>query len=247
MQKKLRIFVDWLLAPCLACVPSVNSEPSTTRPRTSEIRSAAQEATQTQQSATDYDKDGVSDAEDRCPDLEGIKPRGCPLPLPDSDHEGLVDSEDKCPLEAETPNGFQDRDGCADQIPSDLADALKGSNYSLRDGDALEQGGGISERMAEVVDRVASALRKYPEVSVVVFVYGIDADRPQYGRNPTQRRADSLATHIKEQGKISIERVSAQGLGASSSRRIEFQLMVEDGFVNLGVTRTSSGAVRPRQ
>ena len=42
----------------------------------------------------DSDNDGVSDKEDACPTIKGLKQfKGCP----DSDEDGLIDSEDKCP------------------------------------------------------------------------------------------------------------------------------------------------------
>jgi hypothetical protein len=45
---------------------------------------------------TDSDGDGISDAEDKCPDMAGIsKYGGCPIP--DSDGDAINDEEDKCP------------------------------------------------------------------------------------------------------------------------------------------------------
>jgi outer membrane protein OmpA-like peptidoglycan-associated protein len=47
----------------------------------------------------DKDKDGIMDAEDKCPDVPGIaKYQGCPVP--DTDKDGLNDDEDKCPTVA---------------------------------------------------------------------------------------------------------------------------------------------------
>jgi TonB family protein len=80
----------------------------------------------------DADGDGVSDAEDRCPnepeDRDGYKDGdGCPDP--DNDGDGIPDAQDKCPNDAEDLDQFQDEDGCpepdndADGIP-DLNDPL---------------------------------------------------------------------------------------------------------------------------
>src|SRR5258706_1523915 len=45
---------------------------------------------------TDTDKDGIVDAEDKCPTVPGLaKYQGCPVP--DTDKDGLNDEEDKCP------------------------------------------------------------------------------------------------------------------------------------------------------
>ncbi len=58
----------------------------------------------------DRDGDGVSDKEDKCPDLAGLKTlMGCP----DRDADGLADNDDKCPDIAGLANlmGCPDRDG----------------------------------------------------------------------------------------------------------------------------------------
>jgi hypothetical protein len=34
----------------------------------------------------------------------------------DYDGDGITDSKDKCPTRPETPNGFQDEDGCPDVV-----------------------------------------------------------------------------------------------------------------------------------
>ncbi len=45
---------------------------------------------------TDTDKDGIADADDKCPTVPGLaKYQGCPVP--DTDKDGLNDEEDKCP------------------------------------------------------------------------------------------------------------------------------------------------------
>jgi len=97
---------------------------------------------------TDSDKDGFPDAVDACPALAGVAAHGCPPP-PDRDHDSVVDSadecpdiagdmpngcvdpdpdkdgvaaeKDKCPTEPETSNGFEDDDGCPDEV----SDAVK--------------------------------------------------------------------------------------------------------------------------
>jgi len=60
--------------------------------------------------AGDADGDGVSDKNDECPDVPGLKEfNGCP----DSDGDGIPDHKDRCPDEAGTPelNGCPDSDG----------------------------------------------------------------------------------------------------------------------------------------
>jgi OmpA-OmpF porin, OOP family len=62
----------------------------------------------------DRDKDGIGDADDKCPDDFG-KMRvkefyGCP----DKDQDGVADKADGCPDQPEDTDGFSDTDGCPD-------------------------------------------------------------------------------------------------------------------------------------
>jgi hypothetical protein len=58
----------------------------------------------------------VPDADDACPNVAAGETPGFRLgcPLTDRDGDTLEDSVDKCPDEAETFNGVNDEDGCAD-------------------------------------------------------------------------------------------------------------------------------------
>ncbi len=67
----------------------------------------------------DSDGDGVPDSKDKCPNVKGEPPDGCPADR-DSDGDGIIDSKDKCPNEPETKNGFEDDDGCPDELPAQV-------------------------------------------------------------------------------------------------------------------------------
>ncbi len=69
----------------------------------------------------DSDGDGVADSKDKCPNEKGEPPDGCPSTR-DSDGDGIIDSKDKCPNEPETKNGFEDDDGCPDELPAQVKD-----------------------------------------------------------------------------------------------------------------------------
>ncbi len=67
--------------------------------------------------APDADHDGVADAQDRCPNEpagDGASPAQQGCPETDHDHDGVPDARDRCPEQAETINGVQDDDGCAE-------------------------------------------------------------------------------------------------------------------------------------
>ena len=55
----------------------------------------------------DYDNDGINDEQDQCPSAEGTaKYKGCPIP--DTDKDGINDEQDKCP----TTKGLGRYEGC---------------------------------------------------------------------------------------------------------------------------------------
>lgn len=64
----------------------------------------------------DSDKDGISDAEDRCPDVYGLSNlQGCP----DRDGDGIADIDDKCP----DLKGVESLQGCPDKDKDGITDA----------------------------------------------------------------------------------------------------------------------------
>jgi hypothetical protein len=63
----------------------------------------------------DNDRDGILDVDDKCPNLPGPPPDGCPhAPTTDRDGDGIPDPVDKCPDDPEDFDGFEDADGCPD-------------------------------------------------------------------------------------------------------------------------------------
>ena len=70
----------------------------------------------------DPDGDGIVGAADECPDEPGIEPDGCPLR--DRDADGFVDGDDQCPDQPEVVNGFEDADGCPDEMPDTDGDGI---------------------------------------------------------------------------------------------------------------------------
>ena len=76
--------------------------------------------------ASDIDDDGVLDDIDSCPRLQEDyfgDIDGCPsknLNWVDSDNDAIPDNVDQCILEREFYNGYQDEDGCPDDISSEL-------------------------------------------------------------------------------------------------------------------------------
>lgn len=109
--------------------------------------------------APDFDKDGVPDKDDACPQEKGvpdpdIRRNGCPLAA-DQDNDGIADAKDLCPQEPRgvhpdpkrlgCPLGDQDRDGifdnedvCPQEAKGDKPDpARKGCPLPDRDRDGV--------------------------------------------------------------------------------------------------------------
>jgi OmpA-OmpF porin, OOP family len=79
--------------------------------------------------AADRDQDGVTDLEDACPQVPGVRgydraTNGCPPPPPDRDGDGVVDSEDGCPLQAGTATQDPKTNGCPLPPPDRDADGV---------------------------------------------------------------------------------------------------------------------------
>ncbi len=63
----------------------------------------------------DNDRDGIPDVDDKCPNVPGPPPDGCPVgSVNDRDGDGIPDNLDKCPDDPEDFDGFEDADGCPD-------------------------------------------------------------------------------------------------------------------------------------
>lgn len=89
-------------------------------------------------SGGDHDGDGISDAEDRCPDepedRDGFQDAdGCPEP--DNDADGVLDVNDQCPNDPETKNGIQDEDGCPDGAIDRAKEMFRAGTTAYSQGD----------------------------------------------------------------------------------------------------------------
>jgi outer membrane protein OmpA-like peptidoglycan-associated protein len=178
----------------------------------------------------DRDKDGVLDRDDKCPDVTGVAPDGCPA---DSDGDGFIDSQDKCPNEPETKNGFEDDDGCPDEIPDAVkkfTGVIKGIEFET----GKSQIRGIS---APVLDGAAGLLQQYPTLKVMVVGHTDNVGSHEINVELSRKRAESVKAYLIEQG-VEANRIETRGEGPDSplatngtragrqaNRRIEFQII----------------------
>ncbi|MCB9786579.1 MAG: OmpA family protein [Deltaproteobacteria bacterium] len=114
--------LEWLLGPKVQIIPGLSVQAAV---GTGVVRGIGSPTfrfvagVQWAPKAGDSDKDGIPDADDRCPtrpeDVDGFADLdGCPDE--DNDQDGVPDVTDKCPMKAEDYNGIDDRDGCPDAI-----------------------------------------------------------------------------------------------------------------------------------
>ena len=178
----------------------------------------------------DKDSDGVLDRDDRCLDVPGLAPYGCP---PDSDGDGFVDNLDKCPNETETKNGFEDEDGCPDQIPDDLkkfTGVIPGIEFESGKAD-------VRMTSAPVLAAAANVLTQYPKLKVMIVGHTDNVGNHDTNVELSRRRAESVKAFLIKQG-VAPERVETRGegpdtpiasnatkLGRQQNRRIEFQII----------------------
>ena len=181
----------------------------------------------------DRDGDGFLDNVDKCPDDPGVEPDGCPIP--DTDGDGILDPDDKCPTQPETRNGFQDEDGCPDEIPSQLAKftgTIKGIYFDL-DKDT------IKPKSRPVLDRAVAVLKEFPSIRIEISGHTDSTGSLEHNRDLSKRRAASVKRYLVEHG-IEEKRIESRGAGPdepvdtnktaagrAKNRRIEFTILVQ--------------------
>ncbi len=178
----------------------------------------------------DGDADGILNRDDQCPTVAGLAPIGCPG---DADSDGFVDSADKCPDNAETKNGFEDNDGCPDEIPDvvkTFTGAIRGIEFDVNK-DTVRQ----SSHM--VLDQAAAILEAYPTLRVEVIGHTDDTGSREHNLELSQARANAVRSYLVSQG-VEESRIIARGAGPDEplltektpqarqkNRRIEFQIL----------------------
>jgi outer membrane protein OmpA-like peptidoglycan-associated protein len=245
-----RILLAWLsLAAC-------TTDLAASTPPTLHATRAAPERV-----ARDFDKDGLVDTIDRCPDAAGRGQDGCPdpdsdgdgvldskdacrmeagvqddgCPIRDGDGDGLLDPDDRCQAQAEIKNGFEDGDGCPDELPVDLAamtGIIKGIAFDLGK-DTIRPGS------RTVLDRAVAVLQKYAEVRIEISGHRDSTGSVEYRTDLTARRAAAIKRYLVEHG-IAVARLESRGAGPdepidtnktaagrAKNRRIEFTILVQ--------------------
>ncbi|MBL4688712.1 MAG: OmpA family protein [Nannocystaceae bacterium] len=179
----------------------------------------------------DTDGDGFDDPVDRCPGEAGIAPDGCPDPDPDSD--GVQGEADKCPNQPETVNGFEDSDGCPDEVPAEIAKftgVIEGIYFETGKSD-------IADKSRATLSEAAEVLTKYSALRVEVSGHTDNRGKEAKNRTLSAARAEAVKRYMLEHGVLP-EQIETRGAGPDSpigdnatkagrakNRRIEFKLL----------------------
>jgi len=181
----------------------------------------------------DLDGDGILIPEDKCPTEKGIAPDGCPVR--DKDGDGILDDVDKCPDQPETKNGFEDADGCPDELPkavAKFAGVIKGIEFDF--GKAT-----IRKNSNKVLDEAVKVLTDYKDLHVLITGYTDDVGERQTNIDLSEARANSVKTYMVSKG-VEDGRIETHGAGPDNpiadnktdkgrqqNRRIEFKLVTK--------------------
>jgi outer membrane protein OmpA-like peptidoglycan-associated protein len=177
----------------------------------------------------DSDGDGFLDPDDQCPNEPGVAPDGCPDL--DADKDGIPIPQDQCPDEPETFNGFEDEDGCPDEVPPDLAGfsgTIEGVFFDV--GKAT-----LKPESRKTLDGAVDVLTRYPKVRVEISGHTDSTGARDLNMDLSRRRADAVMEYLVSKG-IDASRLQTRGAGPDEpidtnqtkpgrarNRRIEFR------------------------
>jgi outer membrane protein OmpA-like peptidoglycan-associated protein len=179
----------------------------------------------------DTDEDGWVDTEDACPYEAGVEPDGCPIR--DKDGDGIPDEKDQCIDRPETDNGFEDEDGCPDEIPDELREftgVIQGIQFETKST-------AITADSKPTLDRAIKVLEEYPDIRIEIVGHTDNVGAPEDNDKLSKDRAAAVKTYLVEGG-IDDSRIETKGKGESQpiatneteegraqNRRTEFKIL----------------------
>jgi OOP family OmpA-OmpF porin len=179
----------------------------------------------------DTDRDGWLDPEDACPEQPGVEPSGCPLR--DRDADGWLDPDDRCPDQAENRNGFEDDDGCPDELPPEVQEfegVIEGIHFDTGR-DTIRRGS------RPVLDRAVEVLVRYPDLHLEISGHTDSTGRYHRNLELSRLRARAVKGYLVTHG-VDSDRLATRGAGPDepladnatargrqANRRIEFHIL----------------------
>ncbi len=177
----------------------------------------------------DRDGDQVTDDVDKCPTEQGPAPDGCPVR--DRDGDGIADDVDQCPDEPETKNGYQDKDGCSDEVP----EAVKRFSGVIPGIEFAYNSATIQPHSNALLDEAANVLKEYGDLTLEIAGHSDSQGPRELNLDLSRRRAESVKSYLTTRG-VDAARLTTRGVGPDEpiadneteagrqkNRRIEFR------------------------
>jgi len=202
--------------------------------RIDDRRPAAWPKGEHQVSAADSDHDGVSDADDRCPDTPrgvNVDANGCPG---DKDHDGIADDKDRCP---DTPIGTRvDRNGCP--MSAKESELLDTGTLRLENVYFDSEKSTIKSESYAVLDEVGEILAKWPELRIEIGGHTDNMGTDSYNRDLSEARAAAVLDYLTGKFSLRKDQYTSKGYGETKpiasndtsdgrakNRRVEFKVL----------------------
>jgi OOP family OmpA-OmpF porin len=152
----------------------------------------------------DSDGDGVSDANDRCPNTPAgteVDSNGCALVDGDDDQDGVANSRDKCPNSK--PGAVVDNDGCEVQVVIELQGVHFDTDKST-----------LKPQSIAILDAAVKTLGDHGTIRVEVAGHTDSTASDAYNQSLSERRAKVVYEYLTSHG-ISSDRMTWAGYGES--------------------------------
>jgi outer membrane protein OmpA-like peptidoglycan-associated protein len=178
----------------------------------------------------DGDQDGFLDRADTCPAVPDVTPDGCPA---DADGDGFIGADDHCPDAPENKNGFEDGDGCPDELPAAVKDfmgVIAGIEFDNNQA-------AIRSSSTPALDQAWKVLSEYPSLRIEIVGHTDSRGSREHNVELSQRRAEAVKEHLVGKG-IDPSRIQSKGegpdvplttndtqAGRQKNRRIEFRVL----------------------
>lgn len=156
---------------------------------------------------SDADKDGVVDAQDRCPGtLAGVRvdANGCDL-VTDADGDGVADGTDQCP--GTSAGAKVDAKGCYIVLTETKEVQLR---VNFENNSFV-----VAQDSYAEVEKVAQFLREYPLTQVNLEGHTDDRGSEAYNQQLSEKRAAAVAQLLVERFGVDQARVHSTGFGES--------------------------------
>jgi len=171
--------------------------------------------------------------QDKCPDEVGVAPDGCPIV--DTDGDGILDPEDKCVEEVEVVNGYEDQDGCPDEVPTEVErfmGVIEGIHFDTNLATIRPDSGFVLQQAVEIMN-------KYESVRVEISGHTDNIGQAEANQALSFARAEAVKAYMVEKG-VDSSRIEVRGAGfdepiatnkneegRSLNRRIEFRILTQ--------------------